>query len=218
MREAYAEQLAALSDQLAGMCDLVAESMQRATTSLLTADLALAEQVISDEIKIEELRIGSEETAVGLLALQAPVAGDLRIVVSAIRASGDIERMGQLSLHVAQTTRRRHPQKVLPEQVEPYFAEMGQVAVQMATAAVGIIRTKNIELASKLEDDDDAMDDLHRHMFTAMMAPGWPHGVPAAVDLTLLGRFYERYADHAVSLGRQVIFMVTGQLPAEAGA
>jgi phosphate transport system protein len=218
MREAYAEQLAALSDQLADMCDLVAEAMRRATTSLLTADLALAEQVISDEVKIEELRIGSEDTAIGLLALQAPVAGDLRVVVSAIRASGDIDRMGQLALHVAQTTRRRHPQKVLPAQVEPYFAEMGRVAVQMATAAVGIFRTKNIELAGKLEDDDDAMDDLHRHLFTTMMNPGWPHGVPMAVDITLLGRFYERYADHAVALGRQVIFMVTGQLPAEAGA
>lgn len=217
MREAYAEQLAALSDQLADMCDVVAEAMQRATTSLLTADLALAEQVISDEVKIEELRIGSEETAIGLLALQAPVAGDLRIVVSAVRASGDIDRMGQLSLHVAQTTRRRHPQKVLPEQVEPYFAEMGRVAVQMASATAGIIRTKNIELAKKLEDEDDAMDDLHRHLFTAMMAPGWSHGVPTAVDTTLLSRFYERFADHAVALGRQVIFIVTGQLPAEAG-
>jgi len=218
MREAYAEQLAALSGQLASMCELVAEAMQRATTSLLTADLALAEQVISDEVKIDELRGNCEQTAIGLLALQAPVAGDLRIVVSAVRASADIERMGQLCLHVAQTARRRHPQKVLPEQVEPYFEEMGRVAVQLATDAAGIIRTKNIELANKLDEDDDAMDDLHRHLFTKMMSPGWPHGVSVAVDVTLLSRFYERYADHAVSLGRQIVFVVTGQMPAEAGA
>jgi phosphate transport system protein len=217
MREAYAEQLAALSDQLAGMCELVADSMHRATTSLLTADLALAEQVIGDEVKIDELLGNCEQTAVGLLALQAPVAGDLRIVVSAIRAGGDIERMSQLSLHVAQTARRRHPQKVLPEQVAPFFAEMGRVAVELATAAAGIIRTRNIELANKLDEDDDAMDDLHRHLFTKLMTPGWPHGVTTAVDITLLGRFYERYADHAVSLGRQVVFVVTGQMPAEAG-
>jgi phosphate transport system protein len=217
MREAYAEQLAALSDQLAGMCDQVAEMMQRATTSLLTADLALAEQVISDEVKIEELRSDCEQTAIGMIALQAPVASDLRVVISAIRASGDIDRMGQLSLHVAQTARRRHPQKVLPEEVAPHFAEMGRVAVQLATSAAGIIRTKNAELASKLEDDDDAMDDLHRHLLTKMMKPEWPHGVPAAVDITLLDRFYERYADHAVSMGNEVIFVVTGQLPAEAG-
>jgi phosphate transport system protein len=217
MREAYAEQLAALSDQLARMCDLVADSMQRATKSLLTADLALAEQVISDEVKVDELRGSSEQNAIGLLALQAPVASDLRVVVAAVRASADIERMSQLSLHVAQTARRRHPQKVLPEQVEPYFAEMGRVAVQLANAATGIIRTKNVELASKLDEDDDAMDDLHRHLFTMLITPGWPHGVAAAMDVTLLGRFYERYADHAVSLGRQVVFVVTGQLPAEAG-
>jgi phosphate transport system protein len=218
MREAYAEQLAALSGQLADMCDLVADAMQRATSSLLTADLALAEQVISDDVKFDELRGSCEQTAIGLLALQAPVAGDLRVVVSAIRASADIERMGQLSLHVAQAARRRHPQKVLPEQVEPYFAEMGRVAIQLATDAAGIIRTKNVELASKLDKDDDAMDDLHRHLFTKLITPGWPHGVATAVDVTLLSRYYERYADHAVSLGRQVVFVVTGQMPAEAGA
>jgi phosphate transport system protein len=218
MREAYAEQLAALSDQLASMCEVTAEAMRQATTSLLNADLALAEQVISDEVKIDELCENSEQTAIGLLALQAPVAGDLRIVVSAIRASADIERMSQLALHVAQTARRRHPQKVLPEQVEPYFAEMGRVAVELAVSAAAIIRNRNIELASKLDEDDDAMDDLHRHMFTVLMSPGWPHGMVAAIDVTLLGRFYERYADHAVSLGRQVVFVVTGQLPAEAGA
>jgi len=217
MREAYAEQLAALSDQLAGMCELVADAMQRANKSLLTADLGLAEQVISDDVKVDELRGNCERTALGLLALQAPVAGDLRIVVSAIRASADIERMGQLSLHVAQAARRRHPQKVLPEQVEPYFAEMGRVAVQSATDAAGIIRTKNIELAHKLDDDDDAMADLHRHLFTMLLNPGWPHGLATAIDITLLGRFYERYADHAVSLGRQVVYVATGKMPAEAG-
>jgi len=218
MREAYIGRLVALADELASMCEQAAEAMRHATKALLTADLALAEQVITDDARIDELRNVAEETAFELLALQAPVAGDLRVVVSAIHAAADIERMGDLALHVAQAARRRHPQQVLPEQVEPYFAEMGKVAVQLANDAAGLIRTRDVELAGKLERDDDAMDDLHRHLFTVMMDPQWPHGVPTAVDVALLGRFYERFADHAVSLARRVVFVVTGRMPAETGA
>jgi phosphate transport system protein len=218
MREAYVEKLTALSDELGSMCDQVAEAMQRATKALLTADLTLAEQVISDDAKVDQLRNACEERAFALLALQAPVAGDLRIVVSAIHAAADIERMGDLALHVAQAARRRHPQRCLPEQVEPYFAEMGQVAVRLAKDAAHAVRTLDAELASRLERDDDAMDDLHRHLFTVMMAREWPHGVAAAVDVALLGRFYERYADHAVSLARRVVFVVTGRMPVQTGS
>jgi phosphate transport system protein len=217
MREAYVEQLAALSSELISMCGLVADAMQHATAALLNADLALAEQVISDDSKIDQRRYVCEEAAFGLLALQAPVAGDLRIVVSAIHAAADIERMGDLALHVAQAARRRHPQKVLPAQVEPYFAEMGRVAVTLATDAANVFRTRDVALAQRLEQDDDAMDDLHRHLFTVMMSREWPHGVAAAVDVALLGRYYERYADHAVSLGHQIVYVATGQMPAEAG-
>jgi phosphate transport system protein len=218
MREAYVGQLDALSEELARMCELVAEAMQQATTALLTADLTLAEQVISDDTKIDQLRNACEERALALLALQAPVASDLRIVVSAIHMAGDIERMGDLALHVAKAARRRHPQQCLPAQVEPYFAEMGQVAVRLANDAARASRTLDVQLASRLEHDDDAMDDLHRHLFTVMMAREWPYGVAAAVDVALLGRFYERYADHAVSLARRVVFVVTGSMPAETGS
>lgn len=218
MREAYVEQLVALGDELANMCDVVADAMRRASTALLTADLALAEQVITDDAKVDELRNACEETAFGLLALQAPVAGDLRSVVSSIHISADIERMGDLALHVAQAARRRHPHKVLPDQVEPYFAEMGKVACKLALDAANVLRSRNVELATQLEHDDDAMDDLHRHLFTVMMAKEWPHGAAVAVDVALLGRFYERYADHAVSVARRVVFVVTGRMPVDARA
>lgn len=218
MREAYSEQLSHLSDDLAEMCDAVAEAMRRATTALLTADLALAEQVISEDVHVDRMRDAVEENSFALLALQAPVAGDLRTVVSAIQACSDIERMGGLALHVAQAARRRHPQHVLPEQVEPYFAEMGKVAVQLAGDASRVIRTRDVELAVRLDSDDDAMDSLHRHLFTVMMARDWPHGAATAVDVALLGRFYERFADHAVALARQVVFVVTGHQPADASA
>ena len=127
MRDAYQEQLDELADALADMCTQVADAMEKATRSLLDCDLHLAEEVISEDVRVDEIRAAAEERAFALLALQAPVATDLRIVVSAIHGAGDIERMGDLALHVAQTARRRHPQPVLPDEVAPYFAEMGRV-------------------------------------------------------------------------------------------
>jgi phosphate transport system protein len=213
MRDAYQEQLDQLAEVLATMCGAVAEAMARATQSLLEVDLQLAEQVISDDVHIDDLRASAEERAFALLALQAPVATDLRIVVSAIHGASDVERMGDLALHVAQAARRRHPQPVLPAEVLPYFAEMGRVAVALATKAAEVIRTRDLATAAQLEEDDDAMDDLHRHMFTVLMDRSWGHGVGPAVDIALLARFYERYADHAVAVARRIVYVVTGQMP-----
>ncbi|HZG91014.1 MAG TPA: phosphate signaling complex protein PhoU [Pseudonocardia sp.] len=213
MRDAYQEQLDQLADSLAIMCDQVAVAMEKATRALLEVDLHLAEAVITDDVQVDEIRAAAEERAFALLALQAPVATDLRIVVSAIHGAGDVERMGDLALHVAQAARRRHPQPVLPEEVAPYFAEMGRVAVELATKAAEVIRTRDLTTAAQLEDDDDAMDDLHRHMFTVLMEPAWSHGVGPAVDIALLARFYERYADHAVAVARRIVYVVTGQMP-----
>jgi len=213
MRDAYQEQLDDLAAGLAEMCTHVAEAMRKATTALLESDLQLAEEVITDDVTVDEIRASAEEKAFALLALQAPVATDLRIVVSAIHGAGDIERMGDLALHVAQAARRRHPQPVLPDEVAPWFAEMGRVGVELALKAGEVIRTRDLHRAAELESDDDAMDDLHRHMFTVLMAPTWSHGVGPAVDITLLARFYERYADHAVAVARRIVYVVTGQMP-----
>jgi phosphate transport system protein len=187
--------------------------MELATRALLEADLQLAEQVIAEDLRIDDLRTEAEARAFGLLALQSPVATDLRVVISAIHGAGDIERMGDLALHVAQAARRRHPQPVLPAEMAPYFAEMGRVGVALARKAAEVIRTRDVETAATLEADDDAMDDLHRHIFSVLMAPSWTHGVAPAVDITLLGRFYERYADHAVTVARRVVYVVTGRMP-----
>jgi phosphate transport system protein len=213
MRDAYTEQLDELAGALAGMCSDVATAMEKATKALLEADLKLAEEVIEQDIRIDEVRHLAEERAFALLVLQAPVATDLRIVVSAIHGAGDIERMGDLALHVAQAARRRHPQAVLPDEVAPYFAEMGRIGVALARKAVDVINSRDLTAAAELEADDDAMDDLHKHMFTVLMDRNWTHGVEAAVDVTLLARFYERYADHAVAVARRIVYVVTGQMP-----
>jgi phosphate transport system protein len=213
MRTAYHEQLEQLTEQLGEMCGLAGVAMERATQALLQADLVQAEQVITDHEQIAALSARAEESAFVLLALQAPVAGDLRAIVSSIQIVADVDRMGALALHVAKIARRRHPQHALPEEVNGYFAEMGRLAVELGNSAQEVLVTRDPEKAAKIGEEDDAMDDLHRHLFTVLMDKEWKHGVAAAVDVTLLGRFYERFADHAVEIARRVIFQVTGALP-----
>ena len=215
MRTAYHAQLAALTDQLGEMCGLAGAAMERATQALLQADLVLAEQVITDHEQMTTMSARAEESAFVLLALQAPVAGDLRAIVSSIQIVADIDRMGALALHVAKIARRRHPQHALPEEVNGYFAEMGRVAVELGNSAQEVLITRDPEKAARIREEDDAMDDLHRHLFTVLMDREWKHGVAAAVDVTLLGRFYERFADHAVEVARRIIFQVTGKHPDE---
>ncbi|GAB3485805.1 phosphate signaling complex protein PhoU [Amycolatopsis cihanbeyliensis] len=213
MREAYHVELEQLAQNLAVMSGQVADAMERATQALLDADLGLAEQVISDDAKVDDARADCEEQAYALLALQAPVATDLRTVLAAIHAAESLERMGDLALHVAKAARRRHPDAVLPEQVRDDFAKMGKVAVRLARQAEQVIKTRDVDAARSLETEDDAVDEIHRNLFTVIMGNDWPHGVAAAVDVTLLGRFYERYADHAVSVARRMVFVVTGKMP-----
>jgi phosphate transport system protein len=215
MRSAYGAQLAVLTDQLAAMCRLAGIAMERATLALLDADLALAEQVISDHQNILSASAAVEETGFGLLTRQAPIARDLRATVGSIQIVADIERMGALALHVAEIARLRHPQLALPDDVTGYFAEMGRIAVDLAANAHLVIVSCDLGRARYIREADDAMDHLHRHLFTVMMDREWPHGTAAAVDVTLLGRYYERFADHAVEISRRIIFQATGQARSE---
>jgi phosphate transport system protein len=213
MRTAYHDELAALREQLGEMCGLTAIAMEHATRALLEADLSLAEQVIADHEHIELLGRHAEDTALKLLALQQPVAGDLRTIVGAIHVSADIERMGALAVHVASIARLRHPGCALPDDVRASFAEMGGTAVQLARTAQEVLLSRDPGKAGRLRDEDDAVDAEHRHLFTLLIDHKWQDGVCSAVDVALLGRYYERFADHAVEIGRRVVFEATGGLP-----
>ena len=215
MRSAFHRRLAALAVQLGEVCGLAGVAMEHATGALLGADVVLAEQVMTDYERIAVMSTLVANDAFVLLALQQPVAGDLRALVSAIHIAADVDRMGALALHVAQTVRRRHPEHALPEQVNGYFSEMGRIAVELSNAAEEVLTSHDPAKAAQIDVDDDAMDELHRRLFSVLMDRQWEHGVAAAVDVTLLGRFYERFADHAVEVARRVIFQVTGKLPGE---
>jgi len=211
MRTAFHEQLDSLTEMLSNMCGHAGSAMDRATEALLQADLAMAEQVITDHDQLAHMQTRAEEAAFALLALQAPVAGDLRLVFGSFQNVADAERMGALALHVAKIARRRHPHHALPDEVKGYFAEMGRIAVALGNSAKDVVLSRDPEQAAQISREDDAMDQLHQQLFGVLMDDEWKHGVAAAVDVTLLGRFYERFADHAVAVGRRVVFEATGQ-------
>ena len=213
MRTAYHQQLSGLRTQLGEMCGLAATAMEHATSALLDADLSLAEQVIADHEHVAALSRRAEETALKLLALQQPVAGDLRTIVGSIYISADIDRMGALAVHVASISRLRHPACAVPDEVRASFAEMGTRAVQLARTAQEVLLSRDPGEAGRLRDQDDAVDAEHRHLFTLLIDHKWQDGVCSAVDVALLGRYYERFADHAVEIGRRVVFEATGGLP-----
>jgi phosphate transport system protein len=213
MRTAYYEELAKLGEDLHEMCGLAADALEHATRALLEADLSLAEQVIADHEHIAALGRHAEATAIRLLALQQPVATDLRKIVGAIHISADVERMGALAVHVANISRLRHPECALPQEVRASFAEMGSRAVQLAKTAQEVMLSSDPGKAGRLKHEDDAVDAEHRHLFTLLIDHKWQEGVCSAVDVALLGRYYERFADHAVEIGRRVVFEATGGLP-----
>lgn len=210
MRSAFHEQLSTLTGQLANMCDMAGQAMGRATAALVDADLGLAENVIVDHDDIAALSALVEETAFILLALQAPVATDLRAVVSAIQIAANVERMHALAVHVAKIARRRHPQHAVPAELTGQVADMGALAVTLANGAAEVLVSHDPRRAAQIRHDDNAMDELHRQLLTVLINQGGKHGVTAAVDAALLGRFYERFADHTVQIARRVIFQATG--------
>lgn len=215
MRDSYREELDSVVADLVEMSQLVTTAVSRATKSLLEADLQLAEQVISNDEKIDAAHNDIEQRCFSLLARQAPVAGELRTVVAALRMVAEMARMGDLSAHVAKIARMRFPEKAVPAGLQPNFARMAEVAEHMVTTAGVTLRSRDVETAKQLSEHDEEMDELRRSQFRILLGDDWTHGVEAAVDVALLGRYYERIADHAVSMGRRVIYVVTGESPTD---
>lgn len=211
IRSVFQDELDSVSQSLVDLCEKVAGTMQKATQSMLTCDLKLAEEIIASDIAIDDFQHDLDARIIDIVARQQPVASDLRALATALRMSADLERMGDLAHHVAKITRLRHPQSAIPAELQHIFESLGKAAEKIARKTAVVINTRDTEMALEVEKDDDEIDDLHRQLITALVAPNWKHGVETAVDLTLLGRYYERYADHAVSVSRRVYFLVTGK-------
>jgi len=211
MRDVYHEELDSIGRTLIEMTGLVGAAMGRATAALLEADLQVAEAVISADDAVDALQDELDSRALDLLARQQPVAGDLRTIITSLRMSADLERMGDLARHIAKVARLRYPEIAIPEELRPMIQEMGRIAGELAQKTAEIIDGRNVDAARELPEDDDEMDELHRALFRALLDKKTDFSVETAIDVTLIGRYYERFADHSVSVARRLIFLVTGE-------
>lgn len=211
MRDQYHEELDAIGATLVDMAGLVSQAMKNATTALIGANLTVAEEVIASDKAIDRLQHDLDARTVDLMARQQPVAGDLRTLVASLRMSADLERMGDLANHVAKVARMRYPAVAVPRELLEIVEKMAVIAEILSKKVALVIRDRDTEKAMQLGADDDEMDILHRRLFIALLDPAWPYGNEVAIDMTLIGRYYERFADHAVSVGRRLYYLVTGE-------
>lgn len=210
MRELFNRELEQVGEDLVKMATHVATAIEQASVALKKADLHLAESVIDADVHIDDLERVLDERCVDLLARQSPVAGDLRLVVTALRMSASIERMGDLARHIAQIARGRFPQRAVPGELSPIFDQMSAAAVQAARSVAELLASRDLVLAAQIEAADDTLDSLHRDTFRATLTQEDHFSSQQIVDVTLLGRYYERFGDHAVSVARRVSYLVTG--------
>jgi len=213
IRSAFQDELDGVSQSLVDLTNMVSESIVKSSKALLTADLKLAEEVIATDAKIDDYQHDLDTRIIDIIARQQPVASDLRALITALRMSADLERMGDLSHHIAKVARLRHPNNAIPNDLVLAFTEMGYVAEKLATKVATVITTRDTDMALQVEKDDDEMDDLHRKVSSGIISNGSSITIESAIDLTLLGRYYERFADHAVAVARRVYFLVKGEFP-----
>jgi phosphate transport system protein len=211
LRSAFQDELDGVTQTLVDLSALVSDAISRATHALLTADIKEAEEVIASDDRVDDIQHELDARIIDIIARQQPVASDLRALVTALRRSADLERMGDMAHHIAKITRLRHPNAAVPSELLLTIEEMGKVARLISDKVGGVINSRDVEKAMEVEKDDDEMDKLHRKLFTTLLDENWAHGTETAIDITLIGRYYERYADHAVSVARRVYFLVTGK-------
>jgi phosphate transport system protein len=211
LRSAFQDELDGVTNSLVDLSNQVTAAIEKATHSLLTANLEEAQEVMDADDKIDGFQHELDARIIDIVARQQPVASDLRALATALRMAADMERMGDMAHHVAKIARLRHPNGAIPSELLLTIEEMGKVASNISKKTAEVISSKDVEKAVELEKDDDAMDQLHRKLFQVLLSDDWSHGIETAIDVTLIGRYYERYADHAVSVARRVYYQVTGK-------
>jgi phosphate transport system protein len=210
MREVFQQELREVQDRLVEIAELVTVAITNATRAFNESDVSLAERVIADDSKIDELTVVLDELSIQILARQQPVARDLRIVVSALRISASLERMGDMAEHIAQLARYRFPDKVVPKSLRGTFAEMGKYDVLIAQKLTELLRTQDGAIAEEIRNDDDVIDELLVKVFDKVLGEKWKGETVDTVDATLASRYHERFADHAVSIAKKVQYLGTG--------
>lgn len=211
MRELFQQELHEVRDRLVEIAELVLQSITDAVEAFNKSDVTLAESVIARDNKIDDAVVALDELAIAIMARQAPVAKDLRTVVSTLRISASLERMGDMAEHLAQLARYRFPEKAVPKTIRPIFKEMGELDIQVAGMLVELLRTEDVNIANKIRDEDDKIDALHLSVFETVLSDSWSQETEATVDSTLASRYLERFGDHAVSIAKKMVYLSTGE-------
>lgn len=215
MREVFHQSLEDIQSRLVEIADLVTVAIDKATRAFATSDVSLAEEVIADDAKIDELAVVLDESAIEILARQQPVARDLRIVVFALRVSASLERMGDMAEHIAQLSRLRFPERAIPKGLKSTFSKMGERDVEISRTLSELLRTQDLRLADEIRNADDEVDELHARVFEKVLSDNWKGEATATVDATLASRYHERFADHAVAIAKKVVYLATGDWAVE---
>ena len=211
MRQVFQQELREVQDRLVGISELVEKSISQAIEAFNGSNVTLAEEVISSDALIDELTLRLDELAIDILARQQPVARDLRIVVSALRISASLERMGDMAEHIAQLARMRYPERAIAKGLRSTFVEMGRLDVLIAGKLTELLRTQALDLAEEIRNEDDKIDELHVKVFEKVLSDSWKGETADTVDATLASRYHERFADHAVSIAKKVQYLGTGE-------
>ncbi|MFI7491397.1 phosphate signaling complex protein PhoU [Micromonospora echinaurantiaca] len=210
-RDSYDEQLDRLTGVLAVMSRDAAAAIRGASAALLSVDRVAAETVVRSDAVLNAMRDDVHAAIPQLVVRLQPVAGDLRLLLCALRIAADLERMGDLAVHIAKVVLMRHPVTVVPEPAVQVMTAMADAAARIADKTSIVLATRDQLDAMQLGLDDDEVDAAQARLLE-MLVSGWPYGVESAIDLALVGRYYERYADHAVNVARQVVYLVTGTI------
>lgn len=211
MTDTSSAELARVQANLVEMTELVESAMRRATHSLLTADIRVAEAVISEDLQIDAINNTVETNCLDILTNHRLGNNEVRSAIACLRMSTTLERMGDLAAHVAKQARMRYPHVSIPAELQGTFARMGELANEMVQRTGKVISTQDLAWASDMATVDAEMDKIHRELFATVLSPEWQYGVEAAIDVTLLSRYYERFADHGLTIARRVAFVVKGE-------
>ncbi|MGO3832378.1 MAG: phosphate signaling complex protein PhoU [Microbacteriaceae bacterium] len=210
MRTVFQHELSELSDALVEVGELVQLAITDATTAFRNTDIELAEEVLTLGSCIDEKCRALDETAIDILARQAPVASDLKLVVTALRISSSLERMGDLALHIANLARYRFPERAIPKGLKKIFTEMGAIDVEIAGLLVQMLSEQHPALLTEIDELDDKVDNLHVRVFEKVLSDGM-EDTASIVDATLASRYHERFGDHAVSIAQRIIELIPSE-------
>ncbi len=210
MREVFQNELHEVQDRSVEIAESVAIIMTKASTAFLKSDVATADEAIALAEANENKALALDELVIRILARQSPVARDLRILVSALRMSASLERMGALAGHIATIARYRYPGSAVPQSLRKTFEEMGALDVELANKVAQLLKNTDVDFARKIQAEDARVDELHRQVFDVVLADSWKENAMFTVDVTLASRYHERFADHVVDISSKVSYLTTG--------